>query len=277
MSTPEPEKSRWGLIIVGLAIAFGLVWFDWSNRNTGETSIVEPVGPRQASKAAPAAARRDFVSDLGERGLAAAINPVAAIPKTLLTDTINRPLFTATRRLPITPPPAAIPPPAPPAPPDPRVLQLVGVMVGKQGSVALVRMRGQQKSQPVRQGEIIAGWTIKEISPRSMKVRKAKVEATINVTSGSQTGGGIRRHGQGIPVPNNGQGFNPDSPALNRRRHLNHQPRHGNAPHFRARQPAENDGQQEQQDTPENQEPQQNGDMRPSEESRDLMNRSSER
>lgn len=180
MSAPEQEKSRWGLILAGLAVAGGVVWFDWSSREVDSSaSIVQP-----ASNAATRATdRRDFVADLNARGVASTINPVASVSKTLLTDTINRPLFTATRRQPISAPPAAIPPPAPPPPPDPRALQLVGVMVGKDGEVALVRLRGQRRSQSVRTGEIIAGWTVKEITSRSMRVSKADVEATIGVAS----------------------------------------------------------------------------------------------
>lgn len=189
MSAPEQEKSRWGLILVGLAVAGGVVWFDWSSREADSSaSIVQPA----SNAGSRTTDQRDFVADINARGVASAINPVASVPKTLLTDTINRPLFTATRRQPISAPPAAIPPPAPPPPPDPRALQLVGVMVGKDGEVALVRLRGQRRSQSVRTGEIIAGWTVKEITSRSMRVSKADVEATIGVASNDGPSGRSR-------------------------------------------------------------------------------------
>lgn len=179
MSAPQQEKSRWGLIIVGLVVASGIAWFDWSSQLTDETTIVEPI-ERTGSQPRN---DRDFVEALGKQDMATFLNPVAAVPKTTLVATLERPLFTPTRRQPPAPLPVVIAPPPPPPPPDPSELQLVGVIVANEGSVALVRMSGQRNTQSMRAGEIIGGWTIKEISARDVTVQKADVEATIAVAA----------------------------------------------------------------------------------------------
>ncbi len=58
-------------------------------------------------------------------------------------------------------------------------------MVSGDEAVALVTVRKSQQTIPVRIGEIVDGWTIENIEPRQIQIRKARVAATVAVSKGT--------------------------------------------------------------------------------------------
>jgi len=186
VSRAEQEKTRWGLIVAGLAVAGVIVAWEWMG-NTGDgLDIAQPA--ERGSRSGAASTERDFFANLNSRGITAAINPVSLLPQTYLHETTERPLFATTRRPPPKPLPIYREPPPPPPPPDPADLSLVGVMVGRDGAVALLRVKGLGQTIPVRRGEIVDGWTIGDIQSRQIEVTKDAVKATIVVSAVSSPG-----------------------------------------------------------------------------------------
>lgn len=216
MSTPNPEpaeKTRWGLLLAGLAVTAVIIWFEWFGAPANEADVIGPA-ERSSLAANQRPTARDFVADITSHGIDAAVNPVSTMKRPLLRDTLERPLFAMSRRQPVAPPPTIVEPPPPPPPPDPGDLTLIGVMVGGDSAVALLRIKGRADTLSVRDGEIIDGWTIKRITPRGMDVTNADVAATIPVSSGKS-----RTSGQALDPPvyngasdgqNDSQGENPE-------------------------------------------------------------------
>ena len=80
--------------------------------------------------------------------------------------TLERPLFSPSRRPPPPPPPPA-PPPPPPPPPDPlATVHLYGVFAGDDGGGIIVRVDG--KPRRVRISERIGAWTVTDIDNRNV-------------------------------------------------------------------------------------------------------------
>ena len=94
-------------------------------------------------------------------------NPVA---RRFLTDfpaTLQRPLFSPSRRKAAVeppPPPAAQEPPKPPAPP---AVALIGVIADPEGSQALLRSNGE-KTLRVHVGDDVMGWRVAQIEAQQL-------------------------------------------------------------------------------------------------------------
>jgi hypothetical protein len=99
----------------------------------------------------------------------ASSNPVASQSLDELSATIDRPLFSPSRRPPAPPPPppvqAAAPPAPPPAPPN---LLLLGVVMDGEGARAILRGGAENKLLRAQIGDDIDGWKISQIDGRKV-------------------------------------------------------------------------------------------------------------
>ena len=104
-----------------------------------------------------------------ERSPAAPANPVAAQSLDQLSSTLDRPLFSPSRKPPPPPPPPAVQAAAPPAPPPPLPnLVLFGVVMDGEEARAVVR-RGADKTMLRAQiGDDINGWKVSQIEGRKV-------------------------------------------------------------------------------------------------------------
>ena len=95
-------------------------------------------------------------------------NPVARRSLTDFPATLQRPLFSPSRRKaavePPPPPPVAQEPPKPPAPP---AVALIGVIADPEGSQALLRSNGD-KTLRVHVGDDVMGWRVGQIDARQL-------------------------------------------------------------------------------------------------------------
>ena len=94
---------------------------------------------------------------------------------------VERPLFSPTRRPP--PPPVALTPldaPSLPAPPPPN-LALSGVITGRGGGVALLRRPQDAAPIHVALGGTVDGWTVAEIRPRAIVLRRDARSFTVDL------------------------------------------------------------------------------------------------
>jgi general secretion pathway protein N len=98
---------------------------------------------------------------------AAPANPVAAQALDKLSTTLDRPLFSPSRRPPTPPPPpvAQAPPPLPPPPPN---LVLFGVVMDGEGARAVVRAGADRKLLRAQIGDDIDGWKVSQIDGRKV-------------------------------------------------------------------------------------------------------------
>ena len=100
---------------------------------------------------------------------AALSNPVAAQSLDQLSTTLDRPLFSPSRRPPAPPPPPVVQaaePPAPPAPPP--NLVLFGVVMDGEGARAVVRSGADRKLVRAQIGDEIEGWKVSQIEGRKV-------------------------------------------------------------------------------------------------------------
>jgi len=93
-------------------------------------------------------------------------NPVAVQPLAQLSATLERPLFSTTRRP--APKPAApvvsAPPPAPP--PSPPSVVVLGIVT--EDGVGHAAIRSGDKVMRVRMGDDVGGWKVEKIEPRRL-------------------------------------------------------------------------------------------------------------
>jgi general secretion pathway protein N len=86
--------------------------------------------------------------------------------------TRERPLFTPTRRPP-PPEPREQPRAAvAPSPPPPQRLELIGIVSGNDVGIAVLRALGTNDVRRLRKGESFGEWTLVEIEPKSVLLRR---------------------------------------------------------------------------------------------------------
>jgi general secretion pathway protein N len=103
-------------------------------------------------------------------------NPLWTVPLSALSATRDRPLFSASRRPPIVAVPIVAPPPkqealAPP-PPERPLLTLVGTIVSRKASVAMLQGANTEAISRLRVGQENNGWRVQGIGLRSIVVEK---------------------------------------------------------------------------------------------------------
>jgi general secretion pathway protein N len=141
-----------------------------------------------------------------ERALSA--NPLWAIPLATLSNTRERPIFSASRR----PPPAAAAPvtvaKAPPPPKLPRVerppLALVGTVAGDDESFAIFVDQGTRAALRLKIGEDFQGWRLRAVQGRDAILERDQQTEILSLpqpgtTSTSPTGSLRAQVGDGEP------------------------------------------------------------------------------
>jgi general secretion pathway protein N len=108
-----------------------------------------------------------------------------AIPLNALSATRDRPLFSASRRPPIVAAPVVAAPPtqqvlAPP-PPERPLLTLVGTIVSRKASLAVLQGSNADAVSRLRIGQENDGWRVQGISLRSIVVEKGEQSVELNL------------------------------------------------------------------------------------------------
>ena len=103
-------------------------------------------------------------------------NPLWTVPLNALSATRDRPLFSASRRPPVVALPIVAPPQKhevlPPPPPERPSLRLIGTIVGRKASLAMLQGSDADAVLRLRVGEENNGWLIRGIGLRSIVVEK---------------------------------------------------------------------------------------------------------
>ena len=108
-------------------------------------------------------------------GKSRAGNPLWTIPLSALTATRERPLFSASRRPPVVAAPIVAPQKhevLAPAPPERPLLTLVGTIVSRKVSLAMLQGSNAAAISRLRVGQENSGWQVRGISLRSVVVEK---------------------------------------------------------------------------------------------------------
>jgi hypothetical protein len=130
-------------------------------------------------------------------------NPLWTIPLKDLSDTRERPIFSASRRPP--PPPAVERPYVPPPPrvetkppPEPLMLSLLGTIAGDGSGVALFMEKSSQEVVRLRTGESHNGWVLRSVHGREAMLEKGERKETVTLPSpGDTAAAGVP---QGMPA-----------------------------------------------------------------------------
>ena len=113
-------------------------------------------------------------------------NPLWTIPLNALSATRDRPLFSASRRPPVVAAPIAAPPPKQqealtPPPPERPLLTLIGTIVSREASVAMLQGSNADAISRLRLGQENDGWRVRGIGLRSIVVEKGEESVELNL------------------------------------------------------------------------------------------------
>ena len=121
-------------------------------------------------------------------------NPLWSVPLSSLAETRERPLFSSSRRPPpivplaaTPPPPAQDPGPIARAQPERPPWVLIGTIVGRAASLAIVQNSGTQAVSRIRVGDEDSGWRVRSVAARSIVVEKGGETVTLELPRVSGT------------------------------------------------------------------------------------------
>jgi hypothetical protein len=95
-------------------------------------------------------------------------NPLAAQSVESLSATVDRPLFSPSRRAPAPPPAPVAQAPAPPPPAPPPNVVLVGIVMDGESARAVIRAGAEKKIMRARIGDDVEGWKVSQIEGRKL-------------------------------------------------------------------------------------------------------------
>ena len=181
------------LILVGLGMMVLAENVSWTSEKPPLPTEVVGSAERIAKSPVPEANEQPMQPDAAEAKVATpsddrrsaiiALNPLAALQRQQLDDTVERPLFIASRRA------YKPPPPAPPRPvaarPPPSITKptylLVGVMVGRKSRMALLRPRDGNSDIQVKPGDMLGQWQVKSVEKDSITLAQGESAFTLEV------------------------------------------------------------------------------------------------
>ncbi|RXT53982.1 hypothetical protein B5V03_00480 [Bradyrhizobium betae] len=134
--------------------------------------------PATMAPADPAAPSRSPVNREAMRG-----NPLWTVPLAVLSDTNERPIFSASRRRPPPPELAAAPLKAPPMPPSPPPVELrlvlVGTVVGSDQSVGIFVHETSKATLRLKLDDDYQGWKLSSVNRREVTMVRAERTETL--------------------------------------------------------------------------------------------------
>ena len=202
----KQPKSRAPLLLLVLAGLGALVLIDnapWETDGGSTSNVVMPAADiARAPPSTPPASAGPGGPGLGSQPAATlpqpataalsdddrlameALNPLAALERDKLTETVTRPLFTASRRAYKRP---ATPPPRPVAvrKPTPRATKptydLLGVIIGRNSRIAVLRSRGGTADITAKPGDKLGKWQVKSVARDSVTLAQGDNSYTLQV------------------------------------------------------------------------------------------------
>jgi general secretion pathway protein N len=183
------------MAVIRMTWLLGILLATFSALATAEAGPVDPPArPAPGVEGAPAAEGTGVANAAGLPGAprapdsgakSRAGNPLWTIPLNALSATRDRPLFSASRRPPVVAAPIAALPPkqevlAPP-PPERPLLTLIGTIVSREASVAMLQGSNADTISRLRLGQENDGWRVRGIGLRSIVVEKGEQSVELNL------------------------------------------------------------------------------------------------
>lgn len=168
------------LLLAGMILAV-TVWFDQADTPAPSNRQVERGTKAAVQKTGPGGSNTP--QSKAKQGLQP-LNPLAALNDEQFWDTVNRPLFSPTRK-PKSDPPPVVKKPAPAVKPtiDRNRYALLGIIVSDdKKAIALLRERRDGRSFRVEQGDTIGGWRVGDVRSDSVQLIKDGVSVILRLS-----------------------------------------------------------------------------------------------
>lgn len=168
-------------LAVLLVIAVCLAVLVWADRNSNTDSAADPLPVRptdlqQTSDPLKSSKQRRETEP-------ATRNPLASLQLKTLTETIERPLFSSSRR-----PPTKVATPVKRRPPPPRkqtkrnTFRLLGVVGGGLHRIALLKDQRDGRHFRVEPGDQIDGWQVDHVGPAEVVLSHLRQKVTLSLS-----------------------------------------------------------------------------------------------
>ena len=214
--------TRFQHVIRGLAFATALVLFGEAQGQTPfpglqaglDVNSLDLANGTRWSELAPLSAPPDTPvskrpgATAGDRTAERRGNPLWGIPLSSLKVTLERPIFSPSRRPPVVaaapPPPQPVrqAPPPPPPKPDPIRLALVGTIAGGPVEIAVLYDQASQSIVRLRTGERHDGWMLRSVRNREVTMERDRESVDLALPApGEQENTKLAQLGGIEPVP----------------------------------------------------------------------------
>jgi hypothetical protein len=130
-------------------------------------------------------------------------NPLWAIPLKDLSATLERPIFSPSRRPPppvLATPPYVPPPPPPPAPPPSPQLTLIGTVVNTHEGFGIFFDQATSTIVRLRTGEAYNGWTLRSVQGREATLQRDSETTVLALPARDDQTGVLRPVAPSIPI-----------------------------------------------------------------------------
>jgi hypothetical protein len=186
--TPIPAV-YWAMLMASVACSTGIavnraVSQELSMRN----ELIPQAGPDQRGTMAPTfgaienrnslPVTKSLVGNLWPAEVLGRPNPLWAIPMPSLTDTRERPIFSASRRAPVAPPAPQL---ARSSEPNRPLLTLMGTVAEDSEGIAVFRDEASKDILRLRIGQTHSGWTLSTVTPREVTMLRDHDTAILDI------------------------------------------------------------------------------------------------
>jgi hypothetical protein len=162
----------------------------------------QPAGPAREGRESQGAPPQRVAVQTSDADLrAAAGNPLWVLPLKQLSSTLDRPIFSPSRRPPPKPTlvaPVAVRQPVKPAEPEKPAISLLGTIIGIDDRIGVFLETGTQNIVRLRVGDDHQGWMLRLIKAREVTlVKDRELVAVLDLPQPGETPGGMAMPGMG--------------------------------------------------------------------------------
>lgn len=163
-------QARTSVVLMVLAALLGVLVAVQASLPLFEPEPIEPID--------------SSLGELSDSSSSTSLDQFAPPPLASLTETVDRPLFNNTRRVPESPVVVTSEPDAPePVSATPPNLKLTAVVINGEDRVAVVRLPEGNLFERLREGDQVEGWLVDQVGPQSLRLLRGKTPHVVDLRS----------------------------------------------------------------------------------------------